>query len=609
MIEVAFVSFLGILFSTIDSFLHAGGVLFVQDIFIPLRRKFGFVPITSYQKATYARFSIAFLGCVAIVIGLMQSAGSWRNDVLFGLYFWLYTLLIIPLIIGVVGIKTNKSSWVSFCVVYLGINTYLRRMGLHKYDSFLISVPMGLVAFFLLHIYCNGGIVTLKRSSLTTAEHLWFPNWKQIPKKLRYWIAMPFHLPTIAEKKAGYGVMQPLTFSLLMMALYTFSILIKRGGSVETVSFMVGVYVMGITLCVGLMIEEIWPTSLKAYVPLYWFISLCYCLPFASTLVFLRIHESPMDASFWIMSFILLGGLVDSGSFLVLSLWGVGLAFLGWYLRMGSLPVALWDHHISALLCIFVIFVSVCLFERKKERNIKSKLYFNQVAMSGVKHEVDGALQKIVGIANVLEGTLTHGKKMKGEEGKDGFWMPKERYDFLKNNAEGILTNAEQVDKELKHFANLLKQQVMGGFSQEVVEMHDFMKELIGMLPKSYTAHVKVELVCKKDFKVKIVAVMFHNIIFNLVKNAYKHGRASLVKISIDGQHCKLYVHDNGGGIAAEELPYIFDLYYTGSQSSGIGLALAKIIVEASGGKISCCSRHGGKSSFTEFEISFPAIK
>ena len=66
-------------------------------------------------------------------------------------------------------------------------------------------------------------------------------------------------------------------------------------------------------------------------------------------------------------------------------------------------------------------------------------------------------------------------------------------------------------------------------------------------------------------------------------------------------------VHDNGSGIDPDDLPHIFDRFYRGDKSrqlngeSGLGLAIARSIVEAHGGKISAESTPGQGTLFTIF--------
>ena len=68
-------------------------------------------------------------------------------------------------------------------------------------------------------------------------------------------------------------------------------------------------------------------------------------------------------------------------------------------------------------------------------------------------------------------------------------------------------------------------------------------------------------------------------------------------------------VADTGEGIAAEDLPRIFDRFYRGEKSrsratggAGLGLAIARGIVEAHGGRITCIDVARG----ARFEIRLP---
>jgi two-component system, OmpR family, sensor histidine kinase BaeS len=67
-------------------------------------------------------------------------------------------------------------------------------------------------------------------------------------------------------------------------------------------------------------------------------------------------------------------------------------------------------------------------------------------------------------------------------------------------------------------------------------------------------------------------------------------------------------VSDTGEGIAAEDLPYVFDRFYRADQSrsratggGGMGLAIVKGIIEAHGGRVAVESRpqRGSTFSFT----------
>ena len=95
----------------------------------------------------------------------------------------------------------------------------------------------------------------------------------------------------------------------------------------------------------------------------------------------------------------------------------------------------------------------------------------------------------------------------------------------------------------------------------------------------------------------------------NIVKNCVEHTHSG-GRVIISAEKTKLYtkitVSDNGEGITPEDLPHIFERFYKGKNSSdesiGIGLALAKTIIEKSGGIISVTSSVG---KGTTFDIRF----
>lgn len=95
----------------------------------------------------------------------------------------------------------------------------------------------------------------------------------------------------------------------------------------------------------------------------------------------------------------------------------------------------------------------------------------------------------------------------------------------------------------------------------------------------------------------------------NLVTNAMRHtpaGGGIVLSAEPRRDSVVLAVRDSGAGIAPEHLPHIFDRFYRGDQSrhqeggeSGLGLAIAKSIVEAHSGRISVASTPGVGTTVT----------
>jgi len=93
----------------------------------------------------------------------------------------------------------------------------------------------------------------------------------------------------------------------------------------------------------------------------------------------------------------------------------------------------------------------------------------------------------------------------------------------------------------------------------------------------------------------------------NIIKNSLQHTEPGGF-ISISSEETNLSVNirieDNGCGISKKDLPHIFERFYHGGRSdpnsNGIGLSLAKQIINSQNGTVSCVSEEG---KGTVFEI------
>jgi two-component system OmpR family sensor kinase len=105
--------------------------------------------------------------------------------------------------------------------------------------------------------------------------------------------------------------------------------------------------------------------------------------------------------------------------------------------------------------------------------------------------------------------------------------------------------------------------------------------------------------------------VRVREILTNLLSNAVRYTpaggevKAGVSESRIGGERSvTLYVQDSGPGIVASDLPHIFDRFYKSSDSGGMGLGLsiAKYLVEAHGGKI-WAESEAGKGTRISFSL------
>ncbi len=93
-------------------------------------------------------------------------------------------------------------------------------------------------------------------------------------------------------------------------------------------------------------------------------------------------------------------------------------------------------------------------------------------------------------------------------------------------------------------------------------------------------------------------------VVLNLVQNAIaateSAGEVTLAAAATDEGGVKLTVRDTGTGIAAAVLPRIFEENFTTRAGGhGLGLPIAKKIVEEHGGSLRVETEHGRGSTFT----------
>jgi signal transduction histidine kinase len=107
---------------------------------------------------------------------------------------------------------------------------------------------------------------------------------------------------------------------------------------------------------------------------------------------------------------------------------------------------------------------------------------------------------------------------------------------------------------------------------------------------------------------VNIDGYRISEVLHNLFTNAIRHtpaGGEITIQAELSGQFVQITVNDNGEGIPAADLPYVFERFYRVDKSrnrngggSGLGLTIAKRLVEAHGGTIGVQSELGRGSRF-----------
>jgi heavy metal sensor kinase len=110
--------------------------------------------------------------------------------------------------------------------------------------------------------------------------------------------------------------------------------------------------------------------------------------------------------------------------------------------------------------------------------------------------------------------------------------------------------------------------------------------------------------------------VLLRQVFINLLDNARKHSlRGAVITISVVSvdRFCEVRIHNDGTAIPEEDLPHIFERFYRSHSASGevhkgfgLGLPIARSIIERHDGQISAANSLSGG---VEFTVSLPAYK
>ncbi len=191
---------------------------------------------------------------------------------------------------------------------------------------------------------------------------------------------------------------------------------------------------------------------------------------------------------------------------------------------------------------------------------------------------------------------------------------------------DNILDNPEMDDKTKEKFIQNIKREITNisslvgeilklskfdasviKFEEQQVFIDDIVKSAISnveMMAELKNINIEVndqdniKLVCDAKWQIEAIT--------NILKNCIEHSKDdSTITIDIDSNkiYKQITIKDNGEGIDEKDLPHIFERFYKGKNSSkdsvGIGLALAKTIIEKDNGSIKVDSKKGKQTIFT----------
>ena len=228
-----------------------------------------------------------------------------------------------------------------------------------------------------------------------------------------------------------------------------------------------------------------------------------------------------------------------------------------------------WALLLLVLVSAAVLWLISRLYAMRMLDRIDRDYQTEKMFVNNASHEINNPLTAIQGeceVALIADRTVTEYKDTLRRIGQE---------------ADRVVT----IMRELLRFSHVRSGEDVG--EREPVRIGTLLEAVAG-------GRCKVE--CLDDFTVMGDANLLRMAFHNLVSNAVKYSDGNPVCITIAGR--RVVIRDHGIGIPPEDLPHVFEPFFRASNTGGVsghgvGLALAKAILEKHGAHIKVLSRQG----------------
>ncbi len=244
---------------------------------------------------------------------------------------------------------------------------------------------------------------------------------------------------------------------------------------------------------------------------------------------------------------------------------------------------AAWTLGIGALAAASLLAVAIVLVRRESRRNADERVRERERRlahlgeMSAVlAHEIKNPLASLKGnaqlLSQMLAKTLPEGDKPRAK-------------------AERVVDEAvrlEQLTNDLLRFVRT------GVIQRERVDPAALVREAAGSVPGEITVETT-----KAPPAWSLDAGRIREVVVNLVDNAVAAGAPVVATVRTEAKRLVIEVADHGPGVPEEDREKIFEPFHTGkTQGTGLGLAVARRVVESHGGTLSVLSAPSGGALF-----------
>lgn len=235
----------------------------------------------------------------------------------------------------------------------------------------------------------------------------------------------------------------------------------------------------------------------------------------------------------------------------------------------------------------------VCALQKSREKELNEKIFLRDI-ISDISHQLKTPLASL----NVFMDLLLEEKIEDGARQKE-----------ILKEAENQLSRMEWMVLSMLKLARIEAGAIQFDKKEQLL-LPILMQAMEGVQFLTTSRNQQLTITCDETCRLTCDGDWLVEAIINLLKNAsdYSGENQSIhVEVEASNVYTRIYIKDEGIGIAEEEIPNIFNRFYrvnreVNPNSVGIGLSLTKSIVEGMGGTIRVQSEVG---KYTWFVITF----
>ncbi len=517
-------------------------------------------------------------------------------------------LLMFPLFSGMMGLKADQRDFYAAFLATL-LTFVLTKFFIFTDEGHFVALASALasgVTFFGMHVYRHRGFAIIKADA--TSATVWRPQPQSIRASLQHWVPMPQRMLHYSQRQvAQYGATY-LPFGLFCCMNFIFPYFMWSHALQGMHDLMLYLRILGAILCGLLIVKDKWPQSLLQYLPTFWHLTLLYCLPFTSTVMFLLTQGSVewlINIALTIMFLIVL---VDWLSFVILSALGVTLGLLFYQLAIGPITLQL-DFSTGYLLvytCVFATLIAL-IFARRREQHLAAKLREISDHYYGVNQVTTDAHPATMRIATMIDHQVQETiaqyslpiHAASNTQQPDASHTAADCLHYFFPTALAVIQQGAQITK---HLVAAIKTNYIA-LQRSLLSLQACVTTILKAYRRRHQQNIHVDL--SEDYRVDTSFNHLQYAIIHVLRFLHAHHLGEQVRLWIT-QPKGIHIRLPGQALSPTMIDELCTLFPAKETAKHPGLALSRLLIEAQGGHLLYVTNTLPQDPYTEFIITLP---